>query len=178
MANQQALWKKPGLSIGLTLVVVMLIGAGIGALLLTQNHPDQPIAFPHSLHVGLGAQCTYCHSSAPWGSSAGLPTTDKCWGCHQQITKKSPQLDKLAKYAQNNEAIPWIPVAIQPDHIHFNHQAHLSLGIDCETCHGNVAQMQVAEPQNGKNMGWCLGCHKKLAPTQFTRLSDCALCHY
>jgi len=178
MTNPQALWQNPGVKIGLALILFIFIGASIGGIYLTQIIPEQPIQFPHSLHIGLGAQCTFCHSSAPYGPSAGLPSTDKCWGCHQQITKKSEQLDKLTQYALNNESIPWVPVAIQPDHVHFNHQAHLSIGITCETCHGQVSEMIVAEPQKRMNMGWCLGCHKKLSPGQFERLSDCTLCHY
>ncbi len=37
------------------------------------------------------------------------------------------------------------------------------LSVTCETCHGDVTQMTVAEPQRGQNMGWCLGCHQKMS---------------
>lgn len=174
----KALWQRPIVRIGVAVVLLIVLGGAVGGYYLTQTPPQQPIAFPHNIHVGLGAECLYCHPGAQWGPTAGLPSTDRCWSCHQQIQKQSPELDKLASYAQKNEPIPWVPVAIQPDFVHFNHRPHIAAGINCETCHGDVSTMKVAEPQRGQNMGWCLDCHKNMAPDQFTRLSDCSTCHY
>lgn len=174
----KALWQRPIVRIGVAVVLLIILGGAVGGYYLTQTPPQQPIAFPHNIHVGLGAQCLYCHPGAQWGPTAGLPSTERCWSCHQQIQKQSPELDKLASYAQKNEPIPWVPVAIQPDFVHFNHRPHIAAGINCETCHGDVSTMKVAEPQHGQNMGWCLDCHKNMAPDQFTRLSDCSTCHY
>jgi hypothetical protein len=180
MKHQKPWWQRSGVRIGIALVLLVLLGGAVGGgIYLTQTPPEQPIAFPHSFHVGMGADCTYCHTGAALGPSAGLPSNDKCWGCHQQIDKKSPELENLAQYVANNEPIPWVPVAIQPDFVKFNHQPHINAGVTCETCHGNVAQMTVAEPQSGQNMGWCLQCHQTMAPAdKWARLSDCATCHY
>lgn len=172
------LLKMPFVRIGLGLGVLVIVGAAAGGLAISQIPPQQPIQFPHNVHVGLGAQCIYCHPAVTWGPDAGLPTTDKCWGCHQQVQKKSPELEKLAEYARANSAIPWVPVAIQPDFVHFNHQNHIAAQINCETCHGEISKMTVAKPQPRQNMGWCLNCHQKMRPDDFTRLSDCSLCHY
>jgi hypothetical protein len=160
---------------------VVLIAGSLGAMYgiyLLQRPPQQPINFPHYKHVGIGAPCAYCHPHAADGPVAGLPTSSKCWGCHQQVQAKSPELDKLAMYVNGNQSIPWVPVAIQPDFVHFNHQPHIAFGINCETCHGNVAKMTTAQPQPRQNMGWCLNCHKQMAPDQWIRLSDCSTCHY
>ncbi len=178
MSNKKALWQQPGFRIGVGLVLLIILGGAVGGIYLTQQPPEQPIAFPHSLHVGVGAQCTYCHPGVAWGPNAGLPGISKCWGCHQQVQKKSPELEKLAGYVERNEPIPWVPVAIQPDFVHFNHQPHIAAGVECQTCHGDLTKMTVAEPQKGQNMGWCLSCHKQMAPENFVRLSDCATCHY
>lgn len=171
-------WQQPGYRIGIALVLLILLGGAVSAVYLTQSVPEQPIAFPHNRHVGMGATCAYCHPGTAWGPSAGLPGIDKCWGCHQQVQKKSPELDKLADYVARNEPIPWVPVAIQPEFVHFNHQPHVNAGVTCETCHGDLTQMTVAQPQPRQNMGWCLDCHQKMAPEQWTKLSDCATCHY
>jgi len=170
--------KNPIIRIGLGLGVLIIVGAAVGGLVVTQLPPEQPIQFPHNVHVGIGAQCQYCHPAVAWGPDAGLPTTDKCWGCHQQVQKKSPKLDQLAEFARSNSAIPWVPVAIQPDFVHFNHQNHIAAQINCETCHGEISNMSVAIPQPRQNMGWCLSCHQNNRPDDFTRLSDCSLCHY
>lgn len=171
-------WNQPGMQIASVLVALIIVGGIVGGIFLTQTPPEQPIAFPHNRHVGVGASCLYCHTGATLGPSAGLPGIEKCWGCHQQVQKQSPELTKLAGYVERNEAIPWVPVAIQPEFVHFKHNLHLNAGLQCSACHGDLTKMTVAEPQKGQNMGWCLQCHKNTAPEQWTKLSDCATCHY
>ncbi|NMC78998.1 MAG: hypothetical protein GYA59_06530 [Chloroflexi bacterium] len=179
MDKTKALWQRPVVRIGVAVVLLIILGgAAAGGYYLTQTPPQQPIAFPHSVHVGLGVQCLYCHPGAQTGPVAGLPTTNRCWSCHQQIQQQSPELDKLASYVQQGKSIPWVPVAIEPDFVHFNHRPHIAAGINCETCHGDVSQMEVAVPQPGQDMGWCLECHQKMAPDKFVQLSDCSTCHY
>jgi len=178
MQKLSAFLKKPLVRIGLGLLVLLLVGGAVGGIYLTQLSPDQPIVFPHSVHVALGAPCTYCHPSATWGPTAGLPTTSKCWGCHQQIPPTSPELVKLANYVKENKEIPWVPVTTVGDFVRFNHRPHVAAGVACETCHGNVAKMTVAQKPFVQNMGWCLDCHKRMRPEQFAHLSDCSLCHY
>ncbi|HZU85836.1 MAG TPA: cytochrome c3 family protein [Anaerolineaceae bacterium] len=168
-----------GFRIFILLLLLVILSAAVNLVLLSQSTPAQPIEFPHVIHVGLGAQCTYCHPGVAWGPNAGLPSLGKCWGCHQHILKESPKLDILKSYVAEDKAIPWVPVAIQPDFVHFTHRAHVvTAGITCESCHGDVSKMLVAEKQSGQNMGWCLDCHKRMRPDDFTRLSDCSTCHY
>jgi hypothetical protein len=178
MVDTLPLWKRTWVRIVAGLAVLVILGGAAGGIILTQTPPEQPIQFPHRTHVGLGASCFYCHPAAAWGPTAGLPSTSKCWGCHQQVQKQSPELAKLADYVKNDKPIPWVPVAIQPDHVHFNHRPHVAAGVKCETCHGDMAQMTVAEPQPRQNMGWCLDCHKRMRLENFTYLSDCSICHY
>jgi len=159
---------------------------------------EQPIQFPHNLHVGLGVQCLYCHPGALRGSSPGLPTQNKCWGCHQQIAKTntSPKLAVLVDYVQNNKPIQWVPVAQVPDFVHFNHRPHIAAGVNCEDCHGDMSKVEIAENPQVMNMGWCLNCHKSrtedniqnnpqklsevsaLLYEKRTKLTDCGTCHY
>lgn len=167
--------------------IAVLIGAltlfSIAAfgLYQTQQAPEQPIQFPHNLHVGLGIQCLYCHPGALRGPSPGLPTETKCWGCHQQIEKRTPELDKLAEYVANNEPIQWVPVAQVPDFVHFNHRPHIAAGLNCETCHGNMSRVTIAENPQVLNMGWCITCHRQHSvgdQEKLTKLTDCSTCHY
>jgi hypothetical protein len=171
-------WMQPWVRITGGILVLILLGGAVGGIYMTQIPPEQPIQFPHNFHVGAGIPCAYCHPGVQWGPVAGLPTTSKCWGCHQQIPQDKPELIKLANYAKNNQEIPWVPVFIQPDFVHFNHRPHIAAGVACQTCHGDIAKETVAKPIARQNMGWCLGCHAKQAPEKWTRLSDCALCHY
>jgi len=178
MLPKKPLWKQPGIQIAAVLMVLIVGGALVAGIFLTQQVPSQPIDFPHNLHTGLGAPCLYCHPGAALGPTAGVPGIEKCWGCHQQVQKQSDRLTVLAGYVQRNEAIPWVPVAIQPEFVHFKHKPHITAGVECATCHGDLTKMTVAEPQKGQNMGWCLSCHKKMAPDKWIKLSDFATCHY
>ncbi|RPJ52181.1 MAG: cytochrome C [Chloroflexi bacterium] len=181
MEKSTPLFFQPLARIIIVLVLVIILGGAATAVVMSQSVPEQPIEFPHNLHVGFGVQCRYCHPGVDWGPTAGLPTTDKCWGCHQQVNKRKPdssRLQKLASYAENKEEIPWVPVFIQPDFVHFNHNGHIKAGLACETCHGNIASQTVAQPIPRQNMGWCLGCHQQMRPEEWERLSDCSLCHY
>ena len=178
MNNQRPWFSQTWARLVIGLVVLIVLGGATTGIVMSQSVPAQPIQFPHSFHVGTGISCRYCHPGVDWGPTAGLPTTDKCWGCHQQIATTKPELQKLANYAQNKAAIPWAPVFIQPDFVHFNHKGHVRTGIACETCHGQISKQTVAQPIPGQNMGWCLDCHRRTAPDQWERLSDCSLCHY
>jgi hypothetical protein len=173
------LLKKPLVQIGLGLLVLAVAGGAVWGIRQTQVPPAQPIQFPHNLHVSLGVQCLYCHPGALRGPSPGLPTEAKCYGCHQQITVKNAELDKLFSYVKNNQPINWVPVAILPDFVYFSHRPHIAAGLNCEDCHGEVSQMTVAVPQK-MNMGWCLNCHRsrfKDDPVMLTKLTDCVTCH-
>jgi hypothetical protein len=178
MEKLQSMLKRPLIRIGIGLVLLVILAGAAGGFYLTQVPPEQPINFPHSTHVGIGAQCLYCHPAAASGPVAGLPSTSKCWGCHQQFPATAPDLVKLKAFVLENKPVAWVPVAIQPDFVHFNHRPHIAAGVACETCHGDVSKMDVAVRQSGQNMGWCLDCHKRMRPLEFTRLGDCSTCHY
>jgi hypothetical protein len=145
----KALVKKPiFLALGGLFMLLFLCAATYGVW-LTQQPPEQPIQFNHSLHVGFGVQCLYCHPGAWKGTSAGLPTQTKCWGCHQQIPIKNEDQQKLADAVTNNEPIHWVPVFIMPDFVYFNHRPHIAAGLNCETCHGEISRQKVANLVKG-----------------------------
>ncbi len=174
------MFRQP-IAVALLLIAVIAVLGGVGwAVYRTQAPPPQPVEFKHNIHVRLGVQCLYCHPGAWRGPSAGLPTQAKCWGCHQQIAKQSPELDKLAAYVQNEEPIPWVPVAIMPDFVYFSHRPHIAAGVNCEECHGDMSKVTIARNPKVMNMGWCMDCHKerfKDDAERLTRLLDCQTCH-
>jgi len=169
--------------IAVLITALSLFSLAAYGLYQTQQPPEQPIEFTHKLHVGLGVQCLYCHPGALRGPSPGLPTQNKCWGCHQQITKtfESEKLAVLVEHIQNNEPIKWVPVAQVPDFVHFTHRPHIAAGLNCEKCHGDMSKVEIAENPQVMNMGWCLNCHKEWAgddEEKLIKLTDCGTCHY
>ncbi len=98
-------------------------------------------------------------------------------GCHTVIATDSPQIKVVAGYWERQEPIPWARVNVEPDFVFFSHQPHLSAGLNCETCHGDVGRMDAAHPVVRMDMGWCLECHLKQPQEVSARLSDCLVCH-
>ena len=169
--------------VGVLIAVLSLFSLAAYGIYLGQQPPEQPIQFRHDVHVKLGVQCLYCHPGALRGPSPGLPTQTKCWGCHQQIDKTftSERLAVLVEYVESERPIEWVPVAQVPDFVHFNHRPHIAAGLNCEDCHGDLSEMEIAENPQVMNMGWCLDCHKERAgddEEKFIKLTDCGTCHY
>lgn len=169
--------------IGLLIVGLIVLSLVVWGISLTQTSPEQPIQFPHNRHLAFGVQCLYCHPGASRGPVAGIPTQTKCWGCHQQmeITKTSTLLEPLVEAVENNQPIKWVPVAMVPDFVQYNHRPHIAAGINCEECHGDLSQMTIYENPQILNMGWCLDCHREKTvddPELRTKLLDCGTCHY
>lgn len=168
--------------IWLPIILVFVVGAWavVGALLSRMQvlaAPEQPVAFSHQTHVEAGVECLFCHPNAPRSSVAGIPSVQKCMGCHQVIATDSSAVQVVAGYWEREEPILWTPVNHQPDFVYFSHQPHLGAGESCETCHGDVGSMTRTRPAVKMDMGWCLDCHLKQPEQEVARLADCLTCH-
>lgn len=160
------------------LAVLVVVAGGI---LLTQRSalaaPEQPIDFSHKLHNEASVQCLFCHSNPMRSDVAGIPSVERCVGCHGVIATDRSEVQKVIGYWERQEPIPWEKVTEMPDHVYFSHQPHLLSGTSCETCHGAVGQMTVTRPSRRMDMGWCLNCHLDQPEEKVARLADCLACH-
>lgn len=137
------------------------------------NAPQQPVAFSHALHAGqYELDCLYCHSAARISPRAGIPSLETCIGCHKRATDK-PELLKVQDYWQRQEPIPWLRVHKLPLFTRFTHKRHIRAGVECHSCHGQVAQMERVEQVSSLKMGWCVTCHEDQQADK-----DCLVCHY
>jgi hypothetical protein len=165
--------------LGLAAVVALPVLA-IGFVLLyartvyftSQSFPAiQPLEFDHRHHVrDDGIDCRYCHQTVETDASAGIPPTELCMGCHNQIWNKSPTLQLVRQSYFDDRPIAWRRVHRLPDFVFFNHAIHVTKGVGCVTCHGRVDQMAAVEQVQPLNMGWCLECHR--APAKNLRPPD------
>ena len=127
--------------------------------------PDQPVPFSHKHHSGeLGIACQYCHAQAEYLATAGIPPTWTCMTCHSQIWKDSPMLEPVRASLADNKPLVWTRVNRLPDYVYFNHSAHVTKGVGCSTCHGNMTAMQLTAKANALEMSWCINCHRDPAP--------------
>jgi len=149
--------------------------------------PVQPIKYSHRIHAGdNGIDCKYCHSSARVSKTSGIPSLNICMNCHKSISEVAPETlaegnkigvdyneeikklyaaagwsDEDQKYTGESHPVKWIRVHNLPDFVYFNHSQHVTVaGLECQTCHGPVEDMEVVEQFAPLTMNWCLDCHK------------------
>jgi hypothetical protein len=172
VSSPRARW----LMAGVVLIVIVAAGIAIVSASQAQAAPQQPIAFNHEIMVQAGVPCLYCHSGAIKSADAGIPSVEKCMGCHTVIATDTPEIKKLAGYWQRGEPIPWVRVNQLPRFVYFSHEVHVvAAGLNCERCHGDVGHMTVVQPVVTMNMGWCLSCHEQQPNGR--QLMDCVVCH-
>jgi hypothetical protein len=167
-----------------------------------ETGPLQPIPFSHKHHAGTWKiDCQYCHSGTDRSRAAGVPSVELCMGCHAQFpgetdpeTGKATGYDQLSgiqelkRHWREGTSIEWTQIHRVPEHVKFQHQAHVrrtDLGINCQTCHGAVETMEKVMltpdtkwwpwglPTKKLEMGWCVQCHRANGASQ-----DCLTCHY
>lgn len=172
----RAKWAVLGIVGAVALAASGIVAAGA----LQGGGTQQPIAFPHDVHAGtLQMPCLYCHYSADRSPDAGMPSVQTCTGCHAPVGNQliflqdRPELQKLARYAQQGVPIPWVRIYDLPEYVRFPHMMHTNAGLECQQCHGQVQQMAEIQLAQPLQMGWCIDCHQ-----QRQARVDCFVCHY
>jgi Cytochrome c7 and related cytochrome c len=85
--------------------------------------------------------------------------------------------------ALSTSPIKWTRLHILPDYASFDHRVHVRGGVDCISCHGDVATMERMRQESTLSMGWCVNCHRDVNATGIGGRSvsapdDCSACHY
>ena len=164
-----------------------VVQAAIGLGRQQNYQPEQPIFFSHKVHPGNNQiSCLYCHGGAWDSKMAGVPSLNVCMNCHAAINdyKGEPlyrangkevdgtaEIQKLysytgydpnsGKYTSPGKQISWVKIHNLPDHVYFNHSQHIRAGkVQCQTCHGNITEMNEVKQFSELSMGWCINCHR------------------
>ena len=151
-----------------TVFALVLLYEGVQSVMavgLTQGYqPTQPIAFSHKLHAGTHQiNCAYCHTSVYKSKSANIPSSNICMNCHSQIKTESPEIKKIYRAIERKQPIQWVRIHNLPDLAYFNHSQHTQVaGLQCQTCHGPVQNMEVVYQYSALTMGWCINCHREM----------------
>lgn len=148
--------------------------------------PIQPIHYSHKIHAGDNQiDCKYCHSSARTSKQAGIPSLNVCMNCHKTISEVAPETataeyskefydGEIAKlydavgwepstqsYSGETQPVKWVRIHNLPDFAYFNHSQHVTVGgVQCQTCHGPIQEMEVVYQDAPLTMGWCINCHR------------------
>jgi mono/diheme cytochrome c family protein len=135
--------------------------------------------------------CLYCHGAAMDSRHAAIPSVNVCMNCHKTITSYSDtspklykadgtevngsrEIEKLYSYAgfdpknaanwdpSKAKPITWTKIHNLPDHVYFNHSQHIKAGkVQCQTCHGEITNMDEVYQFSELSMGWCVNCHRQ-----------------
>ncbi len=148
--------------------------------------PIQPIHFSHRIHAGDNQiECKYCHSSARTSKTSGVPSLNVCMNCHKAIAEVAPETatedyskeyydGEIAKlydatgwdpatrtYSGEEKPVKWERIHNLPDFAYFNHSQHVTVaGVQCQTCHGPIQEMEIVYQNAPLTMGWCVNCHR------------------
>ena len=149
--------------------IVVRPGRGVG------YQPEQPIPFSHALHAGQRKiDCKYCHTNVDRAAHSNVPSVNVCMNCHKYVKTDSPHIKKLTEAYEQNKPVQWVNVHVLPDFAYFNHERHIARGVPCETCHGEVQEMEEVHQVAPLTMGWCVNCHRQQDPPAPI---DCNTCH-
>lgn len=185
-----------------TSLAVLLTVGGLGkwiaearTISLHQGYmPEQPIKFSHKLHAGThNINCEYCHSGVTKSKSAWIPSVNVCMNCHKYIQQGpnygTEEIGKILAAYEENKPVEWVRIHNLPDHAYFNHAQHVVVGgLECQTCHGPIQEMEVVYQYSDLGMGWCVSCHRETKVKHLGQETDmtvedmgglnCARCHY
>ena len=160
--------------------------------------PEQPVAFPHTVHAGdgvlmsmdghpkvntdgsevygLGMDCTYCHRNVDKGAAASVPPVEQCMYCHKAVGGDLPEVMKVIDAWDSREPLAWERVHRLPDHVQFVHEAHIRFF----TTDGNLLPSG-EQAFEAKNV--CATCHGDIASmtevkqVRSLKMGDCVDCH-
>jgi hypothetical protein len=105
------------------------------------NKPEQPVEFPHNIHVGKRIGCTeYCHEAVTTGPVAGLPSVRTCMICHNAIATDRPRIKQITAMKNRGEDFVWQRVFnyTPQAHVKFNHAPHIRAKVGCTSRNGTL----------------------------------------
>ena len=155
-------------------VIVLAAAAALSYTASGRQPPaETPIPFSHRLHAGENQiPCLYCHANARRSSVAGIPSVQRCMGCHKITAAAKPDIQKLKEYWDRKEPIRWPKATWMPDFVFFEHWPHVRAEIGCQACHGPVETMDHMPTTRALTMDFCVACHRARNVS-----IDCAVCH-
>ncbi|HUH02261.1 MAG TPA: cytochrome c3 family protein [Kofleriaceae bacterium] len=147
---------------------------------------ELPLKFDHAQHLAMNIECDFCHEDAPESRSSLdnlIPTEEVCASCHPIDRDEPEKHTEPGKPPARCDAchVGYDPatgmvarIKIPPPNLKFDHRAHVSKGVACTTCHGDLQAegVQLATREHLPKMRLCLQCHDGRQARQ-----QCSTCH-
>jgi hypothetical protein len=156
--------------------VLVALGAGwLGFPRAIYQSRPQPVNFSHKVHADkAGSKCEDCHAFREDGTFAGIPSLDKCAGCHAAAMGSTvAEKNFIDRYVTPQREPPWASYARQPENVYFSHITHVKLAqVKCERCHGGEGSTDTLRPyQQDRISGYSRDVWRDM------KMDDCVACH-
>lgn len=115
-----------------------------------------PQGFSHEVHTKAGSACKSCHMFAAKSAKAGMPNEMLCGFCHKTVYDGRP-VGEL--YNMKEWMAAFKVKRVKYSEIKMSHKKHLSMGVKCESCHGDIAQSSTVAQRHIPVKGTCFTCH-------------------
>jgi len=150
------------------------------------------IRFNHKFHVNTQKlKCETCHKAATTSESAQDVLTPKGTFCDSCHGTDHSNLDKVQAGDDASGKCNWChrgyahgdgskvaKFGIPRPNMLFNHKKHLARNINCQQCHGDVQELELATRDQLPRMRGCFGCHVNTdAAARGDAKSVCDTCH-
>ncbi|MCH9687830.1 MAG: cytochrome c3 family protein [Deltaproteobacteria bacterium] len=143
-------------------------------------YPEQsiPLRFNHGQHLGLGLDCSKCHTDVADSTRArdlNFPrgaTCDECHGAQHPRPAGEPARCQLCHTDVDDQSRLKASVRAPRPQLVFNHRLHIKAGSACEDCHGDMSQVRLATTLQLPREADCLSCHDGFQATD-----RCGACH-
>ena len=157
-------------------------------------YPPQKLTlrFNHKFHVEQqNLQCKTCHANATTSESVAdhlTPRATTCDGCHgtehDDLNKVKPGDEAMGKcnfchvgYKEGDGNLV-AKFEIPRANMVFNHKTHVARNINCQQCHGEVQEIELATRDQMPRMRGCFGCHQHPeAAARGEAKGACETCH-
>lgn len=128
-------------------------------------------AFSHRVHAEQELACTDCHLAAESNDAPGMPGVGACKLCHAELDAEKPPERKVESLFDGKQFRGIASTALAAE-IVFPHLRHVEAGIECSSCHAEVATNEDVIELAPARMDACTTCHESRAVA-----NDCATCH-
>ena len=157
-------------------------------------YPPQKLTlrFNHKLHVEeQKMQCKTCHAGATTSESVAdrlTPKGTKCDACHgtthDDLNRVTPGDDATGKcnfchlgYKEGDGNLVAKFDIPRPNMV-FSHKKHAVRNINCQQCHGEVQELELATRDQLPRMRGCFGCHQQAdVAARGEAKAACETCH-
>ena len=161
---------------------LIALGAGwIGFPYAIYKSRPQPVDFSHKVHADkAGAKCEDCHAFREDGTFAGIPTLDKCAGCHAAAMGTTPaEKNFIDRYVtpQPRAAMGGLRAPAGKRLLFAQRRTSSWAGLKCERCHGARARAIPCGPTGRTASAAIRATSGGCGTDHGMKMDDCVACH-